>query len=118
MKTAAELRIAIEEARNISLNHVREAVKDAMAHIEKQMEAMLANPTQYGTKPSFGDKMPAKAWHKNGYENFIALLSAELGPLGYKVVESHDGGGMYATYHVTMIEEEKPAKRWYPGRIR
>jgi hypothetical protein len=105
MKSAADFRKALDEAKNRSLDPVRLAVKDALVMVEFQMKDALAKPDSYSANPYFGDKMPVGAYYKGGYKDFIRLLGAELTPLGYIVEQSHDGGGMYSTYVVRMPEK-------------
>lgn len=102
MKTATEFKLALQKARNEDLNGVREAVKEAIATVEAQMDKALENPTNVSHSPVFGDKMPAKAFYKGKYDNFLHALNTELALTGWRAEESHDGGGMYATYLVRM----------------
>jgi hypothetical protein len=111
MKTAADFRKALDEAKDRSLDPVRLAVKDAISKVEFQMEAALAKPDNYSANPYFGDKMPIGAHYKGGYKDFLRLLSAEVAPLGYIVEESHDGGGMFATFVVRMPEKRDEVVR-------
>ena len=115
MKTAALLRDALENARARQLDTVRVAVKEAIAQLERQMEAMLAIPDNYSKDPVLGDRMPTGASYKGSYKDFIELLTKEIGPLGYTVTESVDSSGRYATY-VVKFNEQKPITMGMIGR--
>ncbi len=103
MKTASEFRLALEKAKAEDLNPVREAVTEAIALVEKQMEKALDNPTNVSNDPYFGDKMPAKALYKGKYDAFLHEFNTRLALSGWMAEQSHDGGGMYATYVVKMV---------------
>jgi len=111
MKTATELRKALEDAREKELSPVKLAVRMAITQVEEKMEAALADPGQFSKNPYFGGAMPVGAFYEGSYKEFIRLLSEFFVPLGHVVKESHGGGGMYATYFVHMPDIAAPRAR-------
>jgi hypothetical protein len=104
MKTAEELRKAIDKAKQRDLTPVYNAVNKAIAELERQMDDLVLNPNLYSNNPVLGSEMPAGAYYNGSYANFLTVMRLKLNPLGYDVKESHDGGGMHSTYTVRMKE--------------
>lgn len=102
MKTASEFTLALAKAKKKDLITVHQAVDEAIALVEKQMDDAIENPKCVSNNPYFGDKMPAKAWYKGKYDAFLHELNTRLALTGWTAEQSHDGGGMYATYVVKM----------------
>lgn len=103
MKTATEFKEALAKAKLEDLGPVNQAAEEAIALVEKQMDKALANPTNVSCDPHFGAEMPAKAYYKGNYKAFLHALNTKLALTGWMAEESHDGGGMYATYVVKMV---------------
>lgn len=118
MKTATQFKLALEKAKKEDLTPVHEAVNEAIAIVEKQMDEAIANPTNTNMNPYFGDKMPAKAWYKGNYKAFLHALNTKLALTGWVAEESHDGGGMYATFVVKMVPTRTRGEKYPEPMIR
>lgn len=118
MKTATEFKEALQKAKLEDLSPVREAVKEAIAIVEKQMDDALANPTNVSNSPVFGDKMPGKARYKNSFNHFIRILNTELALTGWAAEESHSGDGGHATFLVKMVPTRTRGERYPEPMIR
>lgn len=102
------LRKNIEVAKDRGLEKVRKAADGTIERLNIHIEALLKDPYKFTTHTLFSEEMPALAYHKGNYDVFLEVLRSKLTPLGYRVEQSHDGGGMYSTVVIRWDIEKKP----------
>jgi hypothetical protein len=105
------LRKQIEAARDRSLAKPRKAADGTIERLNVHLTALLANPEKFTSHTTFSEEMPANAYHGGSYAAFLDALRAKLTPLGYRVEQSHDGGGQYSTV-VIRWDLEKTVRRF------
>jgi hypothetical protein len=96
IRTAAEYASATAETFKAQSEDYRATVVAFINHeITPKIEDMTANPGRYTTTGHASFKVPSYPTEK-----FVAEVRSLLAPLGFRVEQSHDGGGVYATVEV------------------
>jgi hypothetical protein len=108
--TAEDLRKALVVAKDKAMNPVRKAGDELIKDFSNHLVQLIANPSKFTGHTCYIKEMPAGAWHKGNYDFFLEYVRTQL-PEGYRVEQSHDGGGMYSTIVIRWdIVKVKPAR--------
>jgi hypothetical protein len=101
------LRKQIDAAKDRGLEKVRNAADGTIQRLNIHIESLLKDPSKFTTHTVFSEEMPIMGRHKGNYDAFLEVLRSKLTHLGYRVEQSHDGGGMYDTVVIRWDIEKK-----------
>jgi hypothetical protein len=70
------------------------------------LKDLMESPQKYTSRHCFVEPIASEVYalrvtSKSGADIFVEAVGAKLRPLGYTVIKSHDGGGIYATIVVS-----------------
>lgn len=95
--TSGQLRDQIKLAEDTIPESMKVAIDNTMAAFIAHIAEITANPSKFTSRDAWVVEMPSGAYHGTGYDRFMAEISKILCPKGYRIEQSHDGGGMYST---------------------
>lgn len=101
--TVDEVLRSIALAKNKALKPVREAGDALIEQFSKHLIQLVANPSKFTSHKCFIKEMPFGAYYNGNYDYFLEYVKTQL-PEGYRVEQSHDGGGMYSTIVIRWDE--------------
>lgn len=106
------LRAQIADAKNRKYDKQREAGKQFIERFKAHIEKLIADPYQFTSHTCYVEEIKGDMYDQNTSPTFfIDYVRTQLSGFGYRVEESHDGGGMYSTI-IVRWDIEKPKKKY------